>query len=61
MCASGKREYANARAARTALTLIRAKQQRNRGRREQSIYRCPLCLRFHLTSEPVTDDSDRFR
>lgn len=51
MCRTGKLEYPNVRAARTALhNCHRARAHRDR-RREQSFYRCTVCKAFHLTSE----------
>jgi hypothetical protein len=63
MCITGKREYQNARAARTALSQIRVArdERRKRRRREQAIYPCKLCHHFHLTSEPVDGERERFR
>lgn len=63
MCDSGKVEYKNPRAARSALTQIEYQrdERRKRKRREQAIYLCPQCLNFHLSSEPVDGESDRFR
>lgn len=48
MCATGKIEYANPKAARTVLNKCR-RSKRDR-RRERSFYICRVCGKFHLTS-----------
>lgn len=47
-CTTGKKGYRTARKALRALEAIR----RNPHATERSIYRCPLCGDFHLTSQP---------
>lgn len=63
MCVTGRREYKNPRSARSALADIRVQrdERRKRRRREQSIFFCKLCRGFHLTIEPLSGDSERFR
>lgn len=47
MCTTGKVEFPNVRAARTALNRCRT-SKRDR-RHERSFYLCPHCRSFHLT------------
>lgn len=58
-CSSGKRRYATRRAARTALIQVRARRRaavrrapRRASRRpmERTLYACPACCGWHLTT-----------
>lgn len=51
MCTTGKIEYPNVRAARTALNGCKRAREHRDKRRERSFYRCEHCRSYHLTSE----------
>jgi hypothetical protein len=61
-CLTGKTTYSNARAARTALNQCQKGRGKpgKRRRREESMYLCAYCKKFHLTSE-LPNGGERFR
>ncbi len=55
---TGKRMYTSETSAMQALSDVRALQELRSRRQERRAYRCPLCSRWHLTSQDRLNDSE---